>query len=86
MAEVLSQRIGSQRNLITPEGINLQVQLADIGARIASLFTGSGHHLHHADRSVFHHYLWRLGRRAGNRYHYIHSDQLFPPQFLLHVF
>ena len=36
MAEVLSQRVGSQRQLITPEGINLQVQLAEIGARIAA--------------------------------------------------
>ena len=36
MAAVLSQYSGDQRDLITPEGINLQVQLADIGARIAA--------------------------------------------------
>lgn len=36
MAEVLSQREPSQRSLITPEGINLQVRLADIGARIGA--------------------------------------------------
>lgn len=34
VAEVLSHRDGSRRRLITPEGINLQVDLADIGARI----------------------------------------------------
>ena len=36
MAGVLSQRIVDQRKLITPEGIDLQVQLADIGARIGA--------------------------------------------------
>ncbi len=36
MAQVLSQQVINQRRLITPEGINLQVQLADIGARIAA--------------------------------------------------
>jgi len=36
MAEVISQRRVDQRRLITPEGIDLQVQLADIGARIGA--------------------------------------------------
>ena len=36
MAGVLSQRTVDQRKLITPEGIDLQVQLADIGARIGA--------------------------------------------------
>ena len=36
MAGVLSQRAVDQRRLITPEGIDLQVQLADIGARIGA--------------------------------------------------
>jgi len=36
MAGVLSQRVVDQRRLITPEGIDLQVQLADIGARIGA--------------------------------------------------
>ena len=36
MAGVLSQRVVDQRTLITPEGIDLQVQLADIGARIGA--------------------------------------------------
>ena len=36
MAQVLSQRVASQRQLITPEGIDLQVQLSDIGARIGA--------------------------------------------------
>jgi len=38
MADVLSQRESDQRKLITPEGIDLQVQLADIGARIGAYF------------------------------------------------
>jgi len=36
MAGVISQRTVDQRRLITPEGIDLQVQLADIGARIGA--------------------------------------------------
>jgi len=36
MASVISQRKVDQRRLITPEGIDLQVQLADIGARIGA--------------------------------------------------
>ena len=36
MAGVISQRAVDQRRLITPEGIDLQVQLADIGARIGA--------------------------------------------------
>lgn len=36
MAGVMTQRAANQRSLITPEGINLQVQLADIGARIGA--------------------------------------------------
>ena len=36
MAGVISQRAVDQRKLITPEGIDLQVQLADIGARIGA--------------------------------------------------
>lgn len=36
MASVISQRAVDQRRLITPEGIDLQVQLADIGARIGA--------------------------------------------------
>ena len=36
MAGVISQRVVDQRRLITPEGIDLQVQLADIGARIGA--------------------------------------------------
>ncbi len=36
MSEVLSYSDVNRRSLITPEGINLQVQLADIGARIAA--------------------------------------------------
>lgn len=36
MARVMTQRAANQRSLITPEGINLQVQLADIGARIGA--------------------------------------------------
>ena len=36
MASVISQRMVDQRRLITPEGIDLQVQLADIGARIGA--------------------------------------------------
>ncbi|MDA8708028.1 RDD family protein [Hellea sp.] len=36
MAGVISQRRVDQRRLITPEGIDLQVQLADIGARIGA--------------------------------------------------
>lgn len=36
MAGVISQRQASQRKLITPEGIDLQVQLSDIGARIGA--------------------------------------------------
>lgn len=38
MASILSQRVVDQRTLITPEGIDLQVQLADIGARIGAYF------------------------------------------------
>lgn len=38
MAGTITQRAASQRELITPEGINLQVQLADIGARIGAYF------------------------------------------------
>ena len=38
MAVVLSERERSLRDLITPEGINLQVELADIGARISAYF------------------------------------------------
>ncbi|MEP3890012.1 MAG: RDD family protein [Hellea sp.] len=38
MAGVISQRVVDQRKLITPEGIDLQVQLADIGARIGAYF------------------------------------------------
>ena len=36
MAGVISQRAVDQRRLITPEGIDLQVQLSDIGARIGA--------------------------------------------------
>ncbi|WP_026942222.1 RDD family protein [Hellea balneolensis] len=36
MVGVISQRKVDQRRLITPEGIDLQVQLADIGARIGA--------------------------------------------------
>ena len=36
MAGVISQRVVDQRRLITPEGIDLQVQLYDIGARIGA--------------------------------------------------
>jgi len=36
MAGVISQRVVDQRRLITPEGVDLQVQLADIGARIGA--------------------------------------------------
>lgn len=36
MTGVISQRAVDQRRLITPEGIDLQVQLADIGARIGA--------------------------------------------------
>lgn len=36
MAGVISQRTASQRKLITPEGIDLQVQLSDVGARIGA--------------------------------------------------
>lgn len=36
MAGVISQRAVDQRRLITPEGIDLQVQIADIGARIGA--------------------------------------------------
>ena len=36
MASVISQRRVDQRRLITPEGIDLQVQLSDIGARIGA--------------------------------------------------
>lgn len=36
MAGVISQRKASQRKLITPEGIDLQVQLSDVGARIGA--------------------------------------------------
>ena len=36
MAGVISQRVVDQRRLITPEGIDLQVQLSDIGARIGA--------------------------------------------------
>jgi len=36
MAVVISQRAVDQRRLITPEGIDLQVQLSDIGARIGA--------------------------------------------------
>jgi len=38
MAGVLSQYVIDQRRLITPEGIDLKVQLADIGARIGAYF------------------------------------------------
>lgn len=38
MSGVISQRTASQRQLITPEGIDLQVQLSDIGARIGAYF------------------------------------------------
>lgn len=38
MSGVLSQRVIDQRKLITPEGIDLQVQLADIGTRIGAYF------------------------------------------------
>jgi len=38
MTGVLSQRTANQRDLITPEGINLRVQLSDIGARIGAYF------------------------------------------------
>jgi uncharacterized RDD family membrane protein YckC len=38
MAGVLSERVVDQRRLITPEGIDLRVQLADIGARIGAYF------------------------------------------------
>jgi len=36
MVGVMSQRAVDQRRLITPEGIDLQVQLSDIGARIGA--------------------------------------------------
>ncbi len=38
MAGVITQRRVDQRKLITPEGINLQVQLSDIGSRIGAYF------------------------------------------------
>jgi len=36
MSVIISQRAVDQRRLITPEGIDLQVQLSDIGARIGA--------------------------------------------------
>jgi len=36
MDGVISQRQVDQRRLITPEGIDLQVQLSDIGSRIGA--------------------------------------------------
>jgi len=38
MAGTITQRAVDQRSLITPEGIDLQVQLSDIGARIGAYF------------------------------------------------
>lgn len=38
MAGTITQRAVDQRTLITPEGIDLQVQLSDIGARIGAYF------------------------------------------------